>query len=136
VRRSALLWLALFAVYAATLGLHASGDAPLAPGEARVLLGAESIVSDGDVDLRDEYRSRAYDGWVQTGRLEPVAGLTEGRLHEPPGVGTALVLAGPYAIAGGSGRSCSSRRCSRWGSSRPPRSGVGSCPTRGRRAPR
>jgi hypothetical protein len=29
-----------------------------------------------------------------------VAGLTEGRLHEPPGVGLALLLAGPYALGG------------------------------------
>ncbi len=30
----------------------------------------------------------------------PVAGLTEDRLHEPPGVGLALLLAAPYAVAG------------------------------------
>ena len=68
-------------------------------GEARVLLIVESIVSDGDVDLRDEYRSQEYEAWID-GSLAPVAGLTEQRLHEPPGVGLALLLAAPYAIAG------------------------------------
>ena len=48
-----------FAAYAATLGIDADAAArDFAPGEARVLLIAESIVSDGDVDLRDEYRDR------------------------------------------------------------------------------
>jgi hypothetical protein len=65
----------------------------------RVLLVVESIVSDGDVDLRDEYRAQEYEAWVD-GEIEPVAGLTGGRLHEPPGVGLALLLAAPYAVAG------------------------------------
>ena len=64
-----------------------------------MLLIVESIVSDGDVDLRDEYRSQAYGAWVD-GDLFPVAGLTEGRLHEPPGVGLGLLLAAPYAVGG------------------------------------
>ena len=64
-----------------------------------MLLIVESIVSDSDVDLRDEYRDQAYAAWTEE-RLVPVAGLTEGRLHEPPGVGLALLLAAPYAIAG------------------------------------
>lgn len=64
-----------------------------------MLLVVESIVSDGDVDLRDEYRAQEYEAWVD-GEIEPVAGLTGGRLHEPPGVGLALLLAAPYAVAG------------------------------------
>ena len=64
-----------------------------------MLLIVESIASDGDVDLRDEYRSQAYHAWID-GDLMPVAGLTGGRLHEPPGVGLGLLLAAPYAIAG------------------------------------
>ncbi len=74
-------------------------DASYSEGEARVLMIVESIVSDGDVDLRDEYRAQEYDAWT-AGELEPVAGLTGGRLHEPPGVGLALLLAAPYAVAG------------------------------------
>jgi hypothetical protein len=64
---------------------------------------AESIDSDGDVDLRDEYRSRVYRDWTGGAPLAPVAGLTEGRLHEPPGVGMALLIAPAYAIAGPTG---------------------------------
>jgi hypothetical protein len=64
-----------------------------------VLLIAESIVSDSDVDLRDDYRAQEYAAWIDSD-LQPVAGLTADRLHEPPGVGLALLLAGPYAVAG------------------------------------
>jgi hypothetical protein len=68
-----------------------------------VLLIAESIDSDGDVDLRDEYRERVYREWTGGALLAPVAGLTAGRLHEPPGVGMALLVAPAYAIAGATG---------------------------------
>jgi hypothetical protein len=68
-----------------------------------VLLVAESIESDGDVDLRDEYRDRAYEEWTAGAALTPVGGLTEGRLHEPPGVGLALLVALPYALVGAVG---------------------------------
>jgi hypothetical protein len=65
-----------------------------------VLLIADSIVEDGDVDLRDEYRDRIYEQWTAGARLTPVGGLTQGRLHEPPGVGLGLLIALPYAIGG------------------------------------
>jgi hypothetical protein len=62
-------------------------------------MAAESIVSDGDVDLRDEYRDRVWAPWT-AGQLAPVSGLTGGRLHEPPGVGLPLLIAPAYALAG------------------------------------
>jgi hypothetical protein len=102
LRRAALLWLVLVGAYATTLGLDAAGGAPFAPGEARVLLMAESLVSDGDLDLRDEYRDGVADGWTAA-PLQPVAGLTDGRLHEPPGAGLALLIAPGYALAGPTG---------------------------------
>ena len=98
--RAALLWVALFAVYAGTLGIDATRDgANYSAGEARILLDAESIVSDRDVDRRDEYRGRDYADWIETD-LQPVAGLTNGRLHEPPGIGLSLIIAPGYALAG------------------------------------
>ena len=87
------------AAYATTLGIDAGSGSEYAPGEARVLMAAESIVSDRDVDLRDEYRDRAYADWI-AGTLPPAAGLTGGRLHEPPGVGLPLLVSPAYALAG------------------------------------
>ena len=49
------LWILLVAVYAATLGVPAQTGSDYAGNEPHHLLAAESIVSDRDVDLADEY---------------------------------------------------------------------------------
>lgn len=67
-----------------------------------MLLATESLTSDGNVDLRDEYRGQAWREW-DGAPLRPVAGLTGGRLHEPPGVGLPLLLAPAYAVGGTTG---------------------------------
>ena len=66
LRRAALLWLLLFAAYAGTVGINAFGSSNYGGDEPHYLLTAESIVSDGDVDLTDEYRTRAYADWYPT----------------------------------------------------------------------
>jgi hypothetical protein len=65
-------------------------------------MAVESIVSDRDVDLRDEYRDRVARSWTAE-PVQPVSGLTDGRLHEPPGIGLPLLLAPAYALAGTTG---------------------------------
>jgi hypothetical protein len=99
VRRGFLLWLVFFAAYAATLGLHLGASDRYSRDESHVLLVAESIVSDGDVDLSDQYASRAWTKW-NGAPLRPAAGLTNGRLVEPPGAGFALLVAPAYALGG------------------------------------
>jgi hypothetical protein len=93
------LFLVLFAAYAATIGAHAQGSSRFTVPEAHNLLTAESIASDGDLDLRDEYRTRAWDDWFD-GELRPTAGLTNGRLLEPQGIGFPLLIAPAYALGG------------------------------------
>ena len=66
--RSLAVWAVLFAAYAATLGVDAAGSGNYAGAEPRYLLAAESIVSDWDVDLTDEFRTRAYAAVPPTGR--------------------------------------------------------------------
>ena len=61
--RLAGLWILLVAVYAATLGIPAQTGMDYAGNEPHHLLAAESIVSDRDVDLADEYAERAYASW-------------------------------------------------------------------------
>ena len=51
----------LAAAYASTLGLHAVGRYDYAGDEPHYLLTAKSLVDDGDLDLTNQYRSRAYD---------------------------------------------------------------------------
>ncbi len=102
MRRGAVLWLALFAAYAATLGLHAGAGERYSSSEGHVLLIAESITSDGDADLRDEYAKHDWRRW-HGAPLRPAAGLTAMRLVEPPGVGFPLLISPAYAIGGAVG---------------------------------
>ena len=96
------LFLVLLAAYAATLGLDATPGERYSIPEAHNLLVAESIVSDADVDLRDEYRERDWSDW-RDAELEPRGGRVDGRLHEPQGIGFPLLIAPAYALAGPAG---------------------------------
>src|SRR3954470_10024124 len=102
MRRTALVWLVLFAAYLATLGLHAFGTSEYAGDEPHYLLAAESIVSDGDLDVRDEYRTRAYDDFYPY-PLDRQGREHEGRLNEPHGAGFPLLIAPAYALGGARG---------------------------------
>ena len=96
------VWAVLFAAYAATLGVDAVGPRDFAADEPRHLLAAESIVSDRDVDLADEFASRAYAGFhPQT--LRPQGRVVLGRRLEPQGFGFALLIAPAYALGGAQG---------------------------------
>jgi hypothetical protein len=102
MRRTLALWLLLFAAYAATLGLSAFGASEYGGDEPHYLLAAESIVDDGDVDVRDEYAARAYSEFYPY-ELRRHGRPTEGRLNEPHGVGFPLLIAPAYAIGGATG---------------------------------
>ncbi|HVF77404.1 MAG TPA: hypothetical protein VNA28_03825, partial [Solirubrobacteraceae bacterium] len=93
------LWLVLFAAYAATIGLPAFGTSQFGGDEPHYLLTAESIVSDRDLDLRDEYATQAYRDWYPY-TLERRGRLTNGQANEPHGAGFPLLIAPAYAIAG------------------------------------
>src|SRR3954447_19744012 len=100
-RRSALALVAvLFAVYAATLGTHAVPAHRLSAAGAHVLMTTESIVRDGDVDLRNQSRDRAWRKWYG-GELHPPARPdASGRVLEPHGAGLPLLLAAPWKLGG------------------------------------
>ena len=90
----------LFAVYAATLGTHAVPAHRLSAAGAHVLMTTESIVSDHDVDLRNQYREHAWRKWYR-GELHPTARPDgAGRILEPHGAGLPLLLAPVWAIGG------------------------------------
>ena len=99
MHRAAAVWLVLFAAYAATIGLPAFGSSEFGGDEPHHLLTAESIVSDRDLDLRDEYATRAYRDWYPY-VLERRGRLTGGQANEPHGGGFALLIAPAYAIGG------------------------------------
>ncbi len=99
MRRAAAIWIVLFAAYAATIGLDAFGSSRFGGDEPHYLLTAESIVSDHDLDLRDEYAVRAYADWYPY-VLERHGRLTNGQANEPHGVGFPLLIAPAYALGG------------------------------------
>src|SRR3954453_15222749 len=93
------LFLILLAAYAATIDVPARPGLDYAGSEPHHLLAAESIVSDHDVDLSDEYRDRAYADWYPR-RLRTDGRVVNGRLVEPHGLGFALVIAPAYDAGG------------------------------------
>src|SRR5512132_3400898 len=99
MRRTLALWLLLFGVYAATLGLDAFAGSDYGGDEPHYLLAAESITNDGDVDLLDEYADRSYTKFYPH-ELRPHGRQTDGRLNEPHGVGFPLLIAPAYALGG------------------------------------
>jgi len=99
VRRAAAVWIVLFAAYAATIGMPAFGASQYGGDEPHYLLTAESIVSDHDLDLRDEYAARAYRDWYPY-ILERHGKLTNGQANEPHGAGFALLIVPAYALGG------------------------------------
>jgi hypothetical protein len=101
-RRTAALWIVLFAVYAATIGVRAFDGSDYGGDEPHNLLTAKSLVEDGNIDLTDEYRGRAYSSFYPR-PLDPHGVLTNGRLNEPHGVGFPLLIAPAFAIGGPKG---------------------------------
>jgi hypothetical protein len=99
VRRAAVLWAVLFAVYAAGAGLPAAPGEDLSEPGAQTLLVAESVVSDGDLDLRDDYGARSWRVFYN-GDLVPRAGPRNGRLLDPIGIAFPLLIAPAYAAGG------------------------------------
>ena len=99
MRRTLALWLLLFGVYASTLGLAAFKGSDYGGDEPHYLLAAKSIVEDGNVDVSDEYASRAYAEFYPH-ELRPHGQETAGRLNEPHGVGFPLLIAPAYALGG------------------------------------
>jgi hypothetical protein len=99
VRRAALLWLAVFAVYAAGAGLHAGPDEDLSAPEAHYLLVTRSIVDDGNLDLSDEYGAAAWRPFYGE-QLLPLTGPRERGQLEPIPAGFPLLCAPAYAVGG------------------------------------
>ena len=99
LRRAAAVWLVLFGVYAATIGLDAFGDADYGGDEPHFLLTAKSLVEDQSPDLLDEYRTGDY-GEIYPYELTARGRDTRGLVNEPHGVGFPLLIAPAYAVAG------------------------------------
>src|SRR5918999_1229037 len=102
MRRTLALWLLLFGVYASTIGLDAFGDSDYGGDEPHYLLAAESLLDDGNVDVKDEYAERAFEDFYPYD-LDKHGKETDGRLNEPHGIGFPLLILPAYAAGGAEG---------------------------------
>ena len=103
-RRALAVWVALFALYAATVGLRASGHSAYAGDEPRFLLTTRSLAREGDVNVFDDYRSNAYRSFYK----QPLSGRgaadrTAQTQYEPGGLGFPLLLTPAYLVGGATG---------------------------------
>ena len=99
--RALLVWLALFGVYAATVGMRAFDHSAYAGGEPRYLLTARSLARDGDVNVFDDYRANAYRGFYMHELSSAGAPDRVHRtLYEPGGLGFPLLLTPAYLVGG------------------------------------
>ena len=98
-RSSLVVFTLLLFVYLAGVGLPSTPGRDLRPSEARILLSTKSLVSDGNLDLADEYRRGAWKGFYD-GPLAPGADAVNGRLLDPQGIAFPALLAPAYAVGG------------------------------------
>jgi hypothetical protein len=100
-RRAALLWLLLFGVYAATLGLRAFDGSQYAGDEPRQLLVARSLARGSGLNVFDDYRRNAYRGFYPHElRTRGSADRAHRTLYEPTGAGLPLLIAPAYRLGG------------------------------------
>ena len=102
MRRYVAVWVLLFAVYAATIGIDAFGTSRFTGDEPHYLLTARSIARDGDIDVANQFAERQYAGFYPY-RLAPLGHRTDGRLDQPLGIGLPLLVAPAYAAFGAPG---------------------------------
>lgn len=96
------LFLVLAVAYVGSIPLRASRGAEITGDEPFYLLTTQSILRDGDLDLRNQYAARSYEEffdhpaglWYQ---MEP---LPDGRLLSPHNPGLSLLLVPGFAIGG------------------------------------
>jgi len=100
-RRALAVWVALFAVYAATVGMRAFDHSAYAGDEPRFLLTARSLAHDGDVNVFDDYRSNAYRSFYKE-RLsgQGTVDRTAQTQYEPGGLGFPVLLTPAYLVGG------------------------------------
>lgn len=101
------LWLVTFvlvlAAGQAAVGMRAADTASVTGDEPFYLVTTQSLVSDGDLDLRDEYADRSemdrfWDGRVPLWKqMEPTA---DGRLLSPHDPGLSVLIAPAYVLGG------------------------------------
>lgn len=98
-RSGLLVFVICFVVYLAGIGLPATPQAQFAPAETRILLTTTSLLDDGNFELTNQYRDRAWRTFGGS-PVQPAGVLVNGSLIEPHGFLFPALLAPAYALGG------------------------------------
>ena len=101
-RRAAALFLLLVVVYSFSIGLRASRGAAITGDEPFYLLTTQSLLEDGDLDLRQQYRRQSYRSFFDhpEGLWMQSVPTPDGRILSPHNPGLSVLLIPGFALAG------------------------------------
>ncbi len=96
------LFLALVSVYAFSVGIRATRGASITGDEPFYLLTTQSIIEDGDLDLRNQYAARSYESFFDhpDGLWKQSGPLPDGTLLSPHNPGLSVLVIPGFALGG------------------------------------
>ena len=92
----------LLLVYSASIDIRATRDASITADEPFYLVTTQSLLQDGDLDLRNQYAARSYESFFDhpDGLWTQSVPLADGRVLSPHNVGLAVLLLPGFAVDG------------------------------------
>ena len=99
---AAALFLLLAVAYAFSVDIRATRGASITGDEPFYLLTTQSLLSDGDFDLRNQYEARSYESFFDhpDGLWQQSVPLPDGRLLSPHNPGLSALLIPGFALGG------------------------------------
>ena len=99
---AAALFLILALVYAFSLGIRATNGASITGDEPFYLLTTQSLLEDGDLDLRNQYDASSYEAFFDhpDGLWKQSLPSRDGRLLSPHNPGLSVLVAPGFALGG------------------------------------
>ena len=99
---AAVLFALLVVVYSTSIDIRATRGASITADEPFYLMTTQSLLQDGDLDLRNQYRARSYEEFFDhpTGLWSQSVSLADGRVLSPHNVGLSVLLLPGFAIDG------------------------------------
>ena len=96
------LFLVLAPVYLFSAGIRATRGASITGDEPFYLLTTQSIIEDGDLDLRNQYAARSYESFFDhpDGLWRQSVPLADGRLLSPHNPGLSVLVIPGFALGG------------------------------------
>ena len=99
---AAALFLLMAVAYAFSVDIRATRGASITGDEPFYLLTTQSLLSDGDFDLRNQYEARSYESFFDhpDGLWQQSVPLPDGRLLSPHNPGLSALLIPGFALGG------------------------------------